>query len=84
MPRVSDKRLLIEWFLETLQPELRECQHVLFKDFLLRQTKSMVSTVRTALTEGAYGQLELKDELIQSESISLSNNYSEINIQYLE
>ena len=78
MPRVSDKRLLIEWFLETLQPELRECQHVLFKDFLLRQTKSMVSTVRTALTEGAYGQLELKDELIQSESISLSNNYSEI------
>ena len=41
----------------------------------------MVSTVRTALTEGAYGQLELKDELIQSlipESISLSNNYSEI------
>ena len=65
MPRVNDKRLLIEWFLETL----------------LRQTKSMVSTVRTALTEGAYGQLELKDELIQSlisESISLSNNYSEI------
>ena len=41
----------------------------------------MVSTVRTALTKGAYGQLELKDELIQSlisESISLSNNYSEI------
>ena len=41
----------------------------------------MVSTVRTALTESAYGQLELKDKLIQSlisESISLSNNYSEI------
>ena len=38
----------------------------------------MVSTIRTA---GAYGQPELKDELIQSlisESISLSNNYSEI------
>ena len=62
MPRVNDKRLLIEWFLETL----------------LRQTKSMVSTVRTALTESAYGQLELKDKLRQSESISLSNNYSEI------
>ena len=81
MPRVSDKRLLIEWFLETLQPELRESQHVRFKDFLLRQTKSMVSTVRTALTESACGQLELKDELrksLISESISLSNNYSEI------
>ena len=38
----------------------------------------MVSTVRTALTESAYGQLELKDKLRQSESISLSNNYSEI------
>ena len=33
MPRVSDKRLLIEWFLETLQPELRECQHVLSETF---------------------------------------------------
>ena len=35
------------------------------------------------MTEGAYSQLELKDELIQSlisESISLSNNYSEISI----
>ena len=33
------------------------------------------------MTEGAYGQLELKGELIQSlisESISLSNDYSEI------
>ena len=42
MPRVSDKRLLIEWFLENLQPQLRERQHALFKDILLRQTKSMV------------------------------------------
>ena len=50
MPRVSDKHLLIEWFLETL----------------LRKTKSMVSTVRTALTEGAYGQLELKSLISES------------------
>ena len=64
MPRVSDKHLLIEWFLETLQPELRECQHVLFKVFLLRQTKSMVSTVSKDSID--RGCLELKDELIQS------------------
>ena len=45
MPRVSDKRLLIEWFLENLQSEI-------LKDFLGRKARVITSRVIQALRRG--------------------------------
>ena len=83
MPRVSDKHPLIQWFLDqNLQPELEERQHILLEDFLLRQAKSVISTVRKTLNRAVLHDEQELGEVSRwdfvSESISLSDTQSVI------
>ncbi|RPB22484.1 hypothetical protein L211DRAFT_839528 [Terfezia boudieri ATCC MYA-4762] len=48
MPRVSDKRLLIDWFLESLKREIEGRQHIMLKDFLMRQPPKVMKMVGRA------------------------------------
>ncbi|RPB20002.1 hypothetical protein L211DRAFT_842133, partial [Terfezia boudieri ATCC MYA-4762] len=48
MPRVSDKRLLIDWFLESLEREIEGRQHIMLKDFLMCQLPKVMKMVERA------------------------------------